>query len=50
MCMHLKRKEVHILDNMLLGSEDASTRYGGVVDFLVHFHTNSVFLFDLVCG
>ena len=30
------------MDNMLLGSEDASTRYGGVVDFLVHLHTNKV--------
>ncbi|PWA79108.1 ulp1 protease family, C-terminal catalytic domain-containing protein [Artemisia annua] len=34
-CMHLKRKEVHILDNMLLGSEAVSERYGGLVEFLV---------------
>ncbi|PWA68285.1 ulp1 protease family, C-terminal catalytic domain-containing protein [Artemisia annua] len=34
-CVHLKRKEVHILDNMLFGSEDVSDRYGGLVGFLV---------------
>ncbi|PWA49956.1 ulp1 protease family, C-terminal catalytic domain-containing protein [Artemisia annua] len=34
-CMHLKRKEVHILDNMLLGSEDVAERYSGLVGFLV---------------
>ncbi|PWA95284.1 ulp1 protease family, C-terminal catalytic domain-containing protein [Artemisia annua] len=34
-CVHLKRKEVHILDNMLSLDEDASERYGGLVDFLV---------------
>ena len=41
-CMHLKRKEVHVLDNMLLGSEDVSVRYGGLVGFLVHLYTNKV--------
>ncbi|PWA95077.1 hypothetical protein CTI12_AA010880 [Artemisia annua] len=34
-CVHLKRREIHILDNMLLGSENVSDRYGGLVDFLV---------------
>lgn len=44
-CMHLKRKEVHVLDNMLLGSENVSDRYGGLVDFLVHLYANKVCLF-----
>ncbi|PWA90628.1 Peptidase C48, SUMO/Sentrin/Ubl1 [Artemisia annua] len=34
-CVHLKRKEVHILDNMLSEVEDAKERYGGLVDFLI---------------
>ncbi|PWA95445.1 hypothetical protein CTI12_AA050540 [Artemisia annua] len=34
-CVHLKRKEIHVLDNMLYGGENVSDRYGGLVDFLV---------------